>query len=237
MSLTLGLALALTAGRAAAAILPDSERLDPVRPALERAVDQVEHDGLPADLIVSKVREGLAKGVSPEAIRAAVERLARSLGDADQFLHRHRKRPAPPALVRALAEARTAGIDLEVLGPMVASEVPDAAVVRAVDALTDLALRGYPTNRAAAVVRDVLAHDPTSIGRVVSGVEAIRVAQTISRVDALDALAQNIASSGSFDAALNRSLEPGDHSNAGGNGKSQAAEHMNPAAAGKRMKK
>src|SRR6478672_9742317 len=82
--------------------LPVNERLDPVRPALERTVDQA-------------VREGLAKGVSPEGIRVAAERLARSLGDADHFLRARHHGGSSAALIRVLAEARAAGVDLEAM--------------------------------------------------------------------------------------------------------------------------
>jgi hypothetical protein len=221
------LALALvTAAPAAAATLPDSARLDTVRPALERTVDQVAREGLPPELIVSKVREGLAKGVSPDAIRVAVERLARSLGDAEQFLRPHRKRPASLALVRALAEARTAGVDLEVVTALIESEVPDSGLVRGIEVLTDLALRGYPSRRAATVVEEIVAHDPASVAHVVAGVESIRIGQAVSRADALDALERNLtASGGSFDAALTRAVE-----SARGVGKTQAADHLAGAA-------
>src|SRR4029079_12757528 len=129
--------------------LPVNERLDPVGPALERTLDEAAREGLPSELIVSKVREGLAKGVSPEGIRVAAERLARSLADADHLLRARPHRAGSPALVRALrarrhgagspslvrvlAEARTAGVDLEVVAPIIESEMQDAALVHAVE--------------------------------------------------------------------------------------------------------
>jgi hypothetical protein len=229
----LALPLLLGSTIARAASLPENERLDPVRPALEKIVDDAARDGLPADLIVGKVREGLAKGASPEAIRAAAAHLARSLADADQFLRLHRKRSSSAALVRALAEARTSGVDLGATSALVESGAQDAAVVRSVEVLTDLALRGYPTGRAAFVVNQVLERDPGAVGRVVAGVEAVRVGQTVSRADALEAIGRNLQSSGgSFDAALSRSLEGGD-GNGNGNGvaRGQSADHQGSAAA------
>ena len=187
--------------------LPVNERLDPVRSALERTVDEAAREGLPSELIVSKVREGLAKGVSPEGIRVAAERLARSLADADRFLRARHHRGGSPALVRVLAEARTAGVDLEVVAPIIESEMHDAALVHAVEVVTDLALRGYPSQRAAALVREVAAHDAPAMGRMVAGLEAIRSGQAVSRTDALEALGRNLSASGSFEAALSRSLK------------------------------
>jgi len=200
-------AVSVVAFGAGGSTMPVNERLDPVRPALERTVDEAVRDGLPAELIVSKVREGLAKGVSPEGIRVAAERLARSLADADQFLRARHHRGAPAALVRVLAEARSAGVDLEVVAPIIESDMPDAALVHPVEVVTDLALRGYPSQRAAALVREVAVHDASSMARVVAGVEAIRSGQAISRTDALETLGRNLTASGSFETALSRSLK------------------------------
>src|SRR5205814_1081249 len=129
-----------SSGAAAAATLPDSDRLAPVRSSLEKIVDQAARDGLPAELIVSKVREGLAKGVAAESIRLAAERLAQSLGGADQFLKVHRKNSTSASLIRAVAEANISGVDLDALDPVVASDVSDALLARALEVLTDLAL-------------------------------------------------------------------------------------------------
>ena len=48
--------------------------LAPVRAALEETIDRTTRSGLPAELIVSKVREGLAKGVPPESIITGSEK-------------------------------------------------------------------------------------------------------------------------------------------------------------------
>ena len=53
--------------------LPNDARLDPVRPRLAAIVTRAEAEGLPAEVIVSKVREGLAKGIDPKRIEAADE--------------------------------------------------------------------------------------------------------------------------------------------------------------------
>src|SRR4051812_24011871 len=70
-----GLAVVLGVSVAAAAAaptptLPADARLAPVREPLEKLLARAAGEGLPADLIAGKVREGLAKGVAPEAIRA-----------------------------------------------------------------------------------------------------------------------------------------------------------------------
>jgi hypothetical protein len=236
-----GLLLWFEAGIAwAATPLPPSQKLDPVRPALEQLIARAEQAGVPSELIVSKVREGLAKGVAPETIRAVAERLAHDLGDATQVLRVNRKGDASPGLVRALAEARAAGVEVSVLVPLVEAHVSDALLVRALEAVTDLGVRGYPGPRAALVVQRVVERDPEAVGRVVAGVESIRRAQTISRADSLDALARNLASvNGSFESALNRSLEGSEHGagapgNGNGKGNGQGNDHGNSVSASKK---
>jgi hypothetical protein len=188
--------------------------LAPVRADLEKTVAEASRDGLPSQLIVSKIREGVAKGVPADAIRSAADRLAHGLGDADKFLKAHPKRPPTECMMRVLAEARTAGVELEITAPMLESEASGINLARAIEVLTDLTLRGYSDRRAAAVVKEVLDRDPQSVGKVASGVEAIRLGQTLSRADALETLRRNIltttTTTGSYEAALSRSLEGAD---------------------------
>jgi len=80
--------------------------------------------GLPADALVSKVREGLAKGVDAQRIASAVMRLADDLEAAQRFVTARRPGPAAPGLVRAVAEARMAGLDLATLPSLVAPTGP-----------------------------------------------------------------------------------------------------------------
>jgi len=232
--------LGASAARAAeaAAALPDDARLAPVRAALQATLDQARRDGLPDGPIVGKVREGLAKGASPEAIRAAALRLAASLGAADRFLKTHRRPAAVPELVRAVADAQAAGVDMEAAAAMTSSVAADAVLARAIDVLTDLALRGYPGRRAALVVGEVAGHDPSALGRVVTGVEEIRSQRTISRADALEALGRNIsAGGGSVDAAIARALEDGDRAGNASPGKSGQAPGQQGNAGAAKMKK
>jgi hypothetical protein len=210
----------LFAPRAAAAdpgSLPADPRLAPVRADLEKTMAVAAHDGLPADMIASKVREGLAKGVAPEVIRDVAGRLAQNLGASATLLRAQRAGTPSPSLVRAVAEARMAGVDPEAIAPLAASREPDAVVVRAVAVVTDLTVRGYPSRPSASLVREIADRDTAALGRVVAGLESIRTEQTVSRADALEALGRNFRSHGaSLDTALARSLESGDR--AGGAG-------------------
>jgi len=218
---------------------PTSEaaRLGPRAADIQRAIDRAAHDGLPTDGLTSKVREGLAKGASPDAIWQAVERQAQTLGEASVFLRQQRKAPASAALVKAVADARSAGVTADAARPLVASPADDARLVRAVEVLTDLAVRGYPKRGSGALVRDVLERDPASVGRIPGGLESIRHGQTVSRADALELLGRNLLAAGnSLDAAVNRSLEGREH--AGGLGSERNGhgnDHGAPAATKKGM--
>src|SRR5215470_17386733 len=80
MQLTL-LFAALLAG----ATLPSDPRLEPVRAELTQVVDQTTAAGLPADVLVAKVQEGLAKNVPLPRLVAVVRTLASDLAAARTF--------------------------------------------------------------------------------------------------------------------------------------------------------
>jgi len=215
----------------------EADRLGPRAADIQRVIERASHDGLPTEGLASKVREGLAKGASPDAIWRAVERQAQTLGEASALLRQQRKAPASAALVKAVADARAAGVAPDTARPVVASAADDARLVRAVEVLTDLALRGYPERGSGLLVRDVLERDPGSVGRIPGGLESIRHGQTVSRADALELLGRNLLAAGnSLDAAVNRSLEGREH--AGGVGSERNGhgnDHGAPAAAKKGM--
>ncbi len=208
---------AVSAAAADPGMLPADPRLAPVRVELEKTVSSVARDGLHAEVSFSKVREGLAKGVPPEVIRDVAARLAQNLSASATMLRSQRAGTPSPSLVRVVAEARMAGVEAESIAPLAASHEPDAVVARAVEVVTDLTVRGYPSRPSASLVREVTERDAASLGRLVAGLEAIRTEQTVSRADALEALGRNFRSRGaSLDTALARSLESGDRAGGGG---------------------
>lgn len=186
--------------------LPVDARLDQVRAHLVEIAGGVVADGLPADPIVSKVREGLAKNIAASRIEAAVLRLAQDVRAVGRFLA-GRKRAATPDLVRALVEGRSVGLALQVVEPLVAVGRPDATTARSVEVVTDLALRGYPGNRAVPVVASVLASDPGALGRVVATLETIRSEQALTQIEAIDALARGVAGARSLNDAYLRASD------------------------------
>jgi hypothetical protein len=78
---------------------------------------------------------------------------------------------------------------------------------RAVEVVTDLALRGYPSERAARVVENVLARDARSLDRVPGTLETIRLDYALSHTEAVDALARGLASSDNLQTAYGRAAE------------------------------
>lgn len=199
------LMLAMTSAEAAPG-LPGDARLEPVRAHLQEVITRADAAGLPSDMIVSKVREGLAKGVDAVRIEAAAVRLADSLTAAQQYVSARRPGHAAPApLVRAVASARLAGVNLAVVDPLLKSERPEQP--RAVEVVTDLSLRGYPSERAALVVQSVLARDAGSLDRVPGTLETIRIDYALSHTEAVDALARGLASADSLQTAYSRTVE------------------------------
>jgi hypothetical protein len=206
----------------AAPALPSAARLDPVRADLEALVAGAEREGLPVELLVSKTREGLAKGAAAATILSAVRSLERSLSKAARLLQISGRRTGgastSTALLRALAEGDAGGVELPLTEAMLRSKASDPELVRALDALTELALRGYPRQRAAEVVQKVLVADPGAVGRVVAGLENLRTTGGLSRTDAVDSLGHNLAGTSSLETALTRSLDAASNSGSGDNG-------------------
>jgi hypothetical protein len=202
-------------GLAQSAALPPDERLAPVRARLDELVARTVDAGLPADLVVSKVREGLAKGVPADRIQAVVERLAENLQAARSFVVQRRAGGAAAAnltaadvtVVRALAEARLAGVALANAEPVVGLGRPAPETARAIEVLTDLSLRGYPTDRASAIVREVFARDGAALGRLPASLEVLRREQGLTHAETLDALSQGLRGGGSLEQASGRAAD------------------------------
>ena len=57
-----------------------------------------------------------------------------------------------------------AGVEPESIAPLAASHEPDAVVARAVEVVTDLTVRGYPSRPSASLVRDIAERDAAVAG-------------------------------------------------------------------------
>jgi hypothetical protein len=186
--------------------LPDDVALKPVRDRLVAAVDRAAAAGVPRELVISKVREGLAKRIDAQRIERAVDRLADSLVVAQRHVAERRPGETPaPELVRVLAEAHLAGVDLAEADEVVRGEPAQAA--HAIEVLTALAAGGYPAERSSLVVRDVLARDPGALARIPRALDLIRQDQALSQVESVDALSRGLASGGSLEVATARAID------------------------------
>jgi hypothetical protein len=193
------------AQEAAGPTLPDDPRLEPIREHLAQIVQSAEAAGLLCEVIVSKVREGLAKGVAPARIEEVTVRLAQNLEAAQRYVTARRPGRARPALVRAVAEARMAGVGMPAVDSLVSGDRPETP--HAVEVVTDLALRGYPSGRAGVVVQNVLSRDVRSLDRVAGTLETLRRDCELTHVEAVDALARGLASSDSLQNAYEKTVE------------------------------
>jgi hypothetical protein len=197
-----------TVAHAADPTLPSDARLEPVRPQLEATVSKTARAGLPAELLVSKVREGLAKGVDVHRIEKAVARLADGLVSARGFVAERRPEAARnPELVRAVAEAHLAKVDLKGADAVIKTPRSPAEVARAVEVLTDLAGRGYPVDHAAAVVKEVLVREPEAVSRVPSALESVRNEQALSPGETVAAIARNMRAGSGLSGAASKARE------------------------------
>jgi hypothetical protein len=195
------------------AVLPADRRLDGVRAALEVTMADAARAGLPVPPLVQKVREGLAKGVAPEAIRQAAAHMVDKQIEARAFVAAHRKEEPAFALVRAVALAREGGISDRDLGLLIETLEPVPTGARAVEVLMALARRGYDPAATAAAVQAVALREPAAVGRVPAGIEAIRAAASGhpgggGQAEALETLRQGLAvDSGSFETVVARAVE------------------------------
>jgi hypothetical protein len=229
ISLVMATVLALVSSVEAAG-LPADPRLEPVRAHLQQLVDRADGAGLPSEMIVSKVREGLAKGVDPTRIEAAVVRLTENLEAARQYVVARRPGQPLASLVRAVAEARMANVPMSAVDRLVKVQKPE--MERAVAVVTDLSLRGYPSDRAELVVENVLNRDAGSLDRVPGTLETIRQDYALSHTEAVDALARGLASSDSLQTAYNRTVED-ERKRGHGRGGGKAAEQDDEGGSGK----
>lgn len=114
------------------------------RTAVEREIARAVAKGLPAQPLVAKANEGVAKQASGERIQEAVASLAKRLEQARALL-------APSTSAAELtsgAEALSAGVPPAMLKQIRAAWPVDRAVVMPLDVLTELVARKIPAKHA-----------------------------------------------------------------------------------------
>lgn len=146
-------------------------------------------DGLPADALRSKVREGRAKKVPEARIRAVVQQMMRHMIRARTWL-RKGKRPVPPQLMVAVAQARMAGIQEKPLRELAPAGSRARASLR-IDTLVDLHLRGYREADALRLVKGVRRGELAALG---GSLERLRRMNRLTHAEAADALLKAVRS-------------------------------------------
>jgi hypothetical protein len=220
----------LFAALLAAPTLPSDPRLEPVRAELAQVVDQTTTAGLPSDMLVAKVQEGLAKNVPLPRLVAVVRTLASDLAAAQKFVASVVPSAKPqPALLRALVDAKAAGVAWKDTTVLVRAS--GDGPVRALQVLTDLAARGYPTTHAAAVVAVVLTRDPQSLSKLTADLDRVRRSHGMTQAEALDDLGSaldKVAGQGQGVGLLNSAIQKVDDSATSAPGNSAAAHDRGP---------
>jgi hypothetical protein len=154
----------------------DDPRLLPVRATVDQAYAGAARDGVPVSLLDDKLREGLAKSVPPA-------RLAAFLGDYETRLAEAAALAKPansPSLLKAIVEARAAGVQPRDLQPVITRGA------HAVDVVTDLAQRGFAPAQVASTVAKVAQKDPRQLDRLAAVAQSLSA--RVGRAEALDAI-------------------------------------------------
>lgn len=161
----------------------DDARLGAAASEVHAIVDQAGRDGLPADLVADKVREGLAKGVPPARIVVVLRGLARALVTARSEAQPFAGAAPPRGLLKAIVEAHAGGAGAKDVDTVLRAGGRE----RAIGVLTDLVQRGYPAAAAAHTVAAVSGRGG-ALDRLVGQAERLRTVGGASGAEALDAL-------------------------------------------------
>jgi hypothetical protein len=189
----------------------DDPRLGQSAGELRALVAGAAHDGLPSELLVDKLREGLAKGVPPPRLVAAERALATALAHAHAEAVPFGEAARDRALIKAIVDAHRAGVSAAEVTAVLTAVLPPGQRTRALEVLTDLAVRGYPADAAARTVAAVGKRGPVALGQLVAEAERLRTGQGATAAEALDAL-QRTAGRG---LGLERSVEALRHGDVG----------------------
>lgn len=217
-----------------AAALPDDPRLVGVQSRLSSAMATVHKEQLPPDVVVNKVREGLAKRVSPTAIAAAVERLVEHLRQARaQALAAGIVKPTP-RLLQSVAEARLADVDAKAVGRLLDGGHDEVNKAQAIETLADLKLRGYAAEVTLPVVETVLAKDPMALAQLPLAIDAIRHDFALTTVEATASVEAGLKNERSLQKATQHARQTHDgrgntgNAGAGDNGSNGRGVEGNP---------
>jgi hypothetical protein len=136
---------------------------------LREITERAERDGVPAELLRRKIREGLSKGVRGPRLEQAIEAYARRLVAARRLAGdgahpdvlvaaaEAAERNVPPDRIRAFLRVNPnphrSVVGLRVLADLIDAGVPAGEAARGVNAALDRGLRGEPLLAVSAAVR------------------------------------------------------------------------------------
>jgi hypothetical protein len=130
---------------------------------IQAAIDAARASGLPAELLESKLAEGLAKNIAMERIAVAVENRARAMERAQAILQRAQRGMPSPADVAVAADAIETGVSDAVLERVAATAGAERRTV-AIAALTYLVAEGHASQAALERVEEALARGGQGLG-------------------------------------------------------------------------
>jgi len=187
-----------------AAALPADPRLGAVKARMQVVVDEAERERLPVELLLSKMREGLAKRVPPPLIAAAVERLVVALREARTLAQTRSAHPPSARLLQAIAEARLAHVAEEPLRRVLAARGNEAIHQLAIESLADLKLRGCEPETAIPVVEALMVKDPRSLSLLPSLIQSLRQDFALTSAEATFSVETSLKSERSLQSAAVR---------------------------------
>lgn len=176
---------------AASAAAQESPLPEAVAAAVRPVFDDARSRGLPVEALMDKAREGAAKGVPADRIRAVVEQLSARLDRARGLLAGDpAAQPPAPADIGAVADALRRGVPEEAVRTIRADAAPEQPVALAVHTLADLLQREVPVDAALDVLRawtgrrgdaDALRALPAAVERLIrQGVLPERAAASVA---------------------------------------------------------
>jgi hypothetical protein len=151
-------------------------RLGPHARGLGDDLARLARSGLPADLVETKIREGLAKGVPSERVAIVAQGMVRRIELVGLVARKYARGQKLGPLVRAGVAAHTAGVPLHLIDRLMAAADPlgTASTVLALTTVADLAGRDYPTRASVELVEALLARPAhrDELARALGTVEA-----------------------------------------------------------------
>ena len=188
-------------------VLADA-RLTEVRAQVEAAAHSAAEAGLPAEWLLDKVAEGLAKGVPPGQIISAVERLGermRSAARIQRDLPAAHDRAEARAVLRSLVDALSVGAPEAAVARLahgIARSDPDA-VPGGIAAVADLGERGFRGDEAVHAVEVAFERGGRDgMTGLLASADAIGGGGSAARMQALSAAANRMGRPAGLPAAV-----------------------------------